>query len=250
MFTWGCEMQSTKALRKTLVRNGKIPDRQLEDFILEVVNAPDREVDGSDDYLAQKYRPFFPTRDRDIQLLGEVLSRFRDPNHPAPKNRFDQKEAREMLRRGVIGDLRNRLREVWLAKDDVAEWRICMLQLHAHLSTNLEDQRSRRLYPPSPDTPIELAIDWARRNLSRRRVCRNPDCSRPYFVVSSARRCLCSDACIAATQKAHKRRWWKDKKGSQLYKQRSKQKSIERETMEPLAVSGGANIGVSAGEPT
>ena len=154
-----------------------------------------------------------------------------------------------MLRRGVIGDLRNRLREVWLAKDDVAEWRICMLQLHAHSSTNFEDRRSRRLYPPSPDTPIELAIDWVRRNLSRRRVCRNPDCSRPYFVVSSARRCLCSDACIAATQKAHKRRWWKDKKGSQLYKQRSKQKSIERETMEPLAVSGRASMEVESHIP-
>jgi len=43
-----------------------------------------------------------------------------------------------------------------------------------------------------------------------------------YFVATSARRCLCSDACIAAMQKAHERRWWKDKKGSQLYKQRTR----------------------------
>ena len=144
--------------RKTLVKNAKIAEQQLKDFILEVVNAAGRLVDGSDDYLAQKYRQFFPTRDRDIQVLAEVLSRLRDPNHPDPNNPFFQKEAGEMLCRGVIRDLRNGLRAIWLAgNENAAECRIFKLQALIHWGTNYEDSRDRRFHPPSPDTPIELA---------------------------------------------------------------------------------------------
>src|ERR1039457_5268055 len=146
--------------RKTLVENAKIADQQLKEFILEVVNAPERQVDGSDDYLARKYRQFFPTRHRDIQLMAQLFWRVKDPNDP-----FLRKEIGEILCRAVIGELRDRLRAVWLAEyDNVAEWRLFMLQLQVHQVTNVEDQRSRHLYPPSPDTPIELAIDWLRRN--------------------------------------------------------------------------------------
>lgn len=198
--------------RKTLVKNAKIADQQLKDFILEVVNAPDRQVDGSDDYLASRHRQFFPTRDRDIQLLGEVLSRLRDPNHPAPNDPFDQKEAGEMLCRGVIGELRNRLRAVWLAGDeDVAERRLFRLLLHIHSVTDFENRKSRHLYPPSPDTPIEQAVDWVRRNLLMLHVCRNPECPRPFFVTQRAQRRFCLE-CVSASQKAHKRRWWREKK--------------------------------------
>jgi len=197
---------------KTLVKDIKFTDQQLKDFILEVVNAPDCLVDGSDDYLAQKYRQLLPTRDRDIQLLAGTLSWFQDPNHPDPNDPFDQKEAAGMLCRSVMGSLRNRLRSVWLAGyDDVADWRIRMLQRQAHWSTSLEDQRSRNLYPPSPDTPIELAIDWVRRNLLMLHVCRNPECSRPFFVAHRAQQRFCLE-CVSASQKAHKRRWWRKKK--------------------------------------
>ncbi len=133
----------------------------------------------------------------------------RDPNHPDPNNPLFQKEAGQILCRGVFGELRNRLRAVWLAEyDDVAEWRICMLQLLVHERTDFEDKRSRDVHPPSPDTPIELAIDWVRRHLLLLRVCRNPDCPRPFFIASAAQQRLCSDACIAVAQKAHKRKWW------------------------------------------
>jgi hypothetical protein len=197
---------------KTLVMDIKFTDQQLKDFMLEVVNAPDRQVDGSDDYLVQKYRQFFPTRDPDIQLVGEMLSRFRNPNHPTSNDPFDQKEAGEMLCRGVIGGLRNGLRAVWRAEyDDVAEWRIFMLQLQAHWRTNFEDQRSRDFYPPSPDTPIELVVDWVRRHLLMLRICRNPECTRPFFVAHLAQQRFCLE-CVSASQKAHKRRWWRKKK--------------------------------------
>src|ERR1700751_218179 len=96
--------------RKTLVANTNFTDQQLRGFILEIVNAPDGQVDGSDDYLAQKYPQFFPTRDGDIQLLARLLSSFEDPNNPDPNDPFDQKEAAGMLCRSVIGNLRNRLR--------------------------------------------------------------------------------------------------------------------------------------------
>jgi hypothetical protein len=198
--------------RKTLVRNAMIPDQRLKDFILEVVNAPDRQVDGSDDHLAQKYRQFFPTRAPDIQLVGEMLSRLENPNHPASNDPFDQKEAGEMLCRGVICGLRNGLRAVWRAEyDDVAEWRIFMLQLQVHSRTNFEDQRSRNLYPPSPETPLELAVDWVRKHLLMLRICRNPECTRPFFVAHRAQQRFCLE-CVSASQKAHKRRWWRKKK--------------------------------------
>jgi hypothetical protein len=120
-----------------------------------------------------------------------------------------------MLCRGVIGGLRNGLRAVWRAEyDDVAEWRIFMLQLQAHWHTNFEDQRSRNLYPPSPDTPIELAVDWVRRHLLMLRICRNPECTRPFFVAYRAQQRFCLE-CVSASQKAHKRRWWRKKKSLQ-----------------------------------
>jgi hypothetical protein len=197
---------------KTLVRNEKIPDSQLKDFILQVVNTTDRLVDGSDDYIAQKYRQFFPTRDRDIQLLAGMLSWFSNPNHPDPNDPFDRKEAGGMLCRGVIGGLRNRLRAVWLAgNENAAEWRLFKLQAHMHGRTNLDGNRKRHLHPPSPDTPIELAIDWVRRNLLTLRVCRNPECLSPLFVADRAQRRFCL-SCVSVSQKAHKRRWWRERK--------------------------------------
>lgn len=224
-------------------------DQQLKDFILEVVNAPDRLIDGSDDYLAQKYRQFFPTRDSDIQLLAGTLSWFQDPNHPDPNDPFDRKEAGEILCRAVIRELRNRLRAVWLAKyDDVAEWRLFMVQLHIHQVTDAEDLRSRRLYPPSPDTPIEQAVDLVRRSLLMLRTCRNPECTKPFFVASRAQQRLCSDACTSIAQKAHKRQWWAENKASQVRK-RQNQHGTGPETMDPSTQVDGANLVVTGGRP-
>lgn len=201
--------------RKTLVKNTKVANQQLKDLALEIVNAADHQVDGSDDSLAQKYRQFFPTRDRDIQLIAEVFSRFEDPDQPQPKDPRFQKQAREMLCRGVLGELRNRLRSVWRAGDEeAAEWRLFKLQAAIHGATNFEDGRKRRFHPPSPDTPIELAVDWVRKNLVMLRVCRNPECSRPFFVATRAQQRFCLE-CASASQKAHKRRWWRKYKGLQ-----------------------------------
>jgi hypothetical protein len=223
---------------KTLVRNAKFTDQQLKNFILEVVNAADRLVDGSDDYLAQKCRRFFPTRDRDIQLMAEVFSRLRDPNHPDPNNPFFQKEAGEILCRGVIGDLRNSLRAVWLAEyDDVAEWRLFTLQALIHGRTDYEDRKSRWLHPPSLDTPIELALDWVRRNLLMLRVCRNPACLRPFFVARATQQRLCSDTCVAAAQRGHRNQWWRKNKGRLQDKQEATLRIPEQPATEQLPVS-------------
>jgi hypothetical protein len=229
--------------RKTLVKNAKITDRQLKDFILDVVNAADRHVGGSDDYLLQKHRHFFPTSDRDTQIIAEAFSRMRDPNQPNPNNPFLRKEAREVLCRAVIGELRNRLRAVWLAEyNDVAEWRLCMLQLHMHRVANAEDLRRRHLYPPSPDTPIELAIDWVQRNLFMLRVCRNPECGTPFFVAGSTQKGLCSAACVVVAQKAHKRLWWTNEKGSHFHKRQNQQRQTGRDRTDRSAVSGSDGI--------
>jgi hypothetical protein len=200
---------------KILVRNAKIADQQLKDFTLEVVNAPDHQVDGSDDYLAMKYRQFVPAWDRDIRVLAEVLSQFRDPNHPDPNNPFFQKDAGQMLCRSVFRELRKRLRSVWLAGDEeAAEWRLFKLEAAIHGATNFEDGRKSRLHPPSPGAPIELVIDWVRRNLLVLRVCPNPECLNPFFVADRAQRRFCL-ACVSASQKAYKRRWWRKDKGLQ-----------------------------------
>jgi hypothetical protein len=205
------EMKGTK----TLATNTKFPDQQLRDFTLEVVNASDSQVDGSDDYLPQRYRQFFPSWDRDIQLFAEFFSVLRDPNHPDPHNPSFQNEARRLLCRGVISELRDRMRAIWEAPIDSAEWRLFQLQFEIHARTNIEDTKSRTLYPPSPDTPIELAIDWLRKNLLKLQRCRNLECSRPFFIARSGQQRFCSNACIAVAQKAHKRRWWRKEKGRQ-----------------------------------
>jgi hypothetical protein len=157
------------------------------------VNAGDRQVDGRDDYLVRRHQLFFPTRERDIQVRAQQFWRVRDPKDP-----FLQKEMGEVLCRAVIGELRNRLRAVWLADyDDVAEWRLFMLPLHIHQVTDAEDSQSRRLNPPSLDTPIEQAGDFVRRSLLMLRTCRNPECTRPFFVARLAQQRLCSDACTS-----------------------------------------------------
>lgn len=197
---------------KTLVKIAKFTDQQLKGFILEVVNAPDRLVDGSDDYLAQKYRQFFPTRDGDIQILARELAHYEDPNHPDPNNPFDRKEATRMLCRSVMGDLRKSLRMIWQAgNENAAEWRIFRFQARIHGRTGFQDGPKRNLYPPSLNTPIELAIDWVRRNLLMLRVCRNPECLNRFFVADRAQRRFCVE-CVSASQKAHKRRSWKKRK--------------------------------------
>jgi hypothetical protein len=198
--------------RKTLVKNANFTDQQLKDFILEIVNAADHLVDGSDDCLAQQYRQFFPTRDRDIQVLATELSHYEDPNHPDPNNPFNRKEAIRMLCRSVMGELRKNLRMVWHAgNENAAEWRIFQLQARIHDRTNFEE-RKRNLHPPSPDTPIELAIDWVRRNLLALHVCRNPGCRSPFFVANRGQQQFCLQ-CVSDSQKAHKRRWYRENKG-------------------------------------
>jgi hypothetical protein len=198
--------------RKTLVKNANFTDQQLKGFILEIVNAVDHLVDGSDDYLAQKYRHFFPTRDRDIQVLATELSHYEDPNHPDPNNSFDRKEAIRILCRSVMGDLRKNLRMIWHAgNENAAEWRIFRLQARIRERTGFED-RKRNLHPPSPDTPIELAIDWVRRNLLTLHVCRNPECASPFFVADRGQQRFCLQ-CASVSQKAHKRRWYREEKG-------------------------------------
>ncbi len=231
---------------KTLVKNAKLTDRQLKDFFLEVVNTADRLVDGSDDYLAQKYRRFFPTRDRDVQLMARLFWQSRDANDP-----FLLKEMGEILCRAVIGELRDRLRAVWLAGyEEVAEWRLFILQLHIHRVTNAEDQKKRYLHPPSPDTLLELAIDWVRRNIWMLRVCRNPECPRPFFVARVAQERICSDACIAIVQKAHKRRWWTEKKASHLHKRENRQRPVVQEAADPSMETDRANAATTAGTRT
>jgi hypothetical protein len=236
---------------KTLVKKAKVTDQKLKTFVQEIVNAADRQVDGSDDYLPRKYREFFPTRDRDIQIIADAFARMRNPNQPGRNNPFFQKEASEVLCRAVIGELRNRLRAVWLAEyDDVAEWRLCVLQLHMHGVTNAEDPRRRQLYPPSPDTPIELAIDWVQRNVFMLRTCRNSECAKPFFIAEAAQERFCSDRCVAIAQKAHKRKWWKDKRGSQLYKQDSDENHRGGEKIHKSLVSPTVIADAAAQQPT
>jgi hypothetical protein len=218
--------------RKTLVKTVKLTDPALKGFVLEVVNATDRQVDGSDDSLPRRYRRFFPTRERDIQLMAQMFRRVRDPNDP-----FLRKEIGEVLCRAVIGELRDWLRAIWSAEyDDVAEWRLFQLRLKVHTRTNVEDKKSRRLYPPLPDTPIEQAIDWVRRNLFMLRVCRNPECSRPFFVASRAQRRFCTE-CVPISQKALKRQWWRENRGRQQDKQETALRVAELPTTDALPVS-------------
>jgi len=96
-----------------------------------------------------------------------------------------------------------------------------MVQRHIHQVTDAENSQSRRLYPPSPDTPIE-----ARRPQQR----------------------LCSDACTSIARKGHKRRWWAENKSSHRRK-RQNQHGTRTETIDPSTQLNAENLVVEGGRP-
>jgi hypothetical protein len=82
------------------------------------------------------------------------------------------------------------------------------------------------------------------------RVCRNPECPRPFFVAKVAQELICSDACIAIVQKAHKRLWWTEKRASHLHKRENRHRPVVQEAADPSMVSDRENAATAAGTRT
>jgi hypothetical protein len=180
--------------------DAKFADHKLRVFVLDVVNAENRLIDGSDDYLFRRHPEFFPTKDRIVQQLTPLL-RWED-------------EALKVYCRAVTQKLRDRLRKVWLAEDDyTAEWHLFLLQLEMHHfgDTQVDTYRDEYNELPPVHAPIHQAIDWVRRNLPLLRTCLSPLCQRPFFFPNKGQQRFCSKACQAVGEKEHKRRWFNEK---------------------------------------
>jgi hypothetical protein len=185
---------------KSLAMDVKLADHKLRAFVLDVVNAENRQVDGSDDYLFHKHPEFFPTKDRIIEKL-------------TPLFRWEG-EALKIYCRAVTQELRDRLQTVWLAEDEyTAEWRLFLLQLEMHRwgDTQVDTYRDTHNELPPVHAPIHQAIDWVRRNLPLLRTCRSPICRRPFFFPNKGQERFCSKACHNLGKKEHKRRWFNEK---------------------------------------
>lgn len=66
-----------------------------------------------------------------------------------------------------------------------------------------------------PQTPLQEALHYLLRNISKAKICANPDCPAPFFIGRRSR--YCSTDCSAAMQAEAKSKWWK-KSGSEWRK--------------------------------
>ena len=218
----------TKTTRCNSTRGGRknssdmdkaIADHKLKTFVLDVVNAEDKEADGSTDHFYRSYPEFFPTKDRDIELVSPGFRR----KWTTPEQ--VHREVSQIYYRYVISELRDGLRQIWNAEDQhTAEWHLFNLQLALHRVVDARDDvwADKYLEPPPANAPLYQAIDCVRRNLHHLRVCRNlappltpPEtrelyCATPYFL--HVREQYCSERCRAAGQKKHKVTWWNKNK--------------------------------------
>lgn len=78
----------------------------------------------------------------------------------------------------------------------------------ANLVTIDEWRQVERAEPP-PMTPLEYVLFFFQRNLRHACVCKNPDCSAPYFFRKRKGQEYCSPDCVAWGKRASNRISWK-----------------------------------------
>jgi hypothetical protein len=67
--------------------------------------------------------------------------------------------------------------------------------------------------PPAKTSPLEAALLYFRRNVSRARRCPNPDCAAPHYFAKKKNQKYCSPVCAKPAQRATKRKWWRENRG-------------------------------------
>jgi|GEM_PF-3163932 hypothetical protein len=115
---------------------------------------------------------------------------------------------------------KKRLREFHTTRETQGDWlRLERFKNESNLAKllyNCDDadlaKQAKEATPPTM-TPFEKAFFHLQRNLYRARVCRNPECSAPYFFRQKKGEEFCSPDCKAWGRRASKRNWWRDHRG-------------------------------------
>ena len=108
---WTIRGNSARGGRRNSSHMETIPNHRLKTFVLDVVNAEDKDADGSTDRFYRSYPEFFPTKDRDIELVSPGFRR----KWTTPEQ--VHREVSQIYHRYVIGELRDGLRQIWNAGD-------------------------------------------------------------------------------------------------------------------------------------
>jgi hypothetical protein len=75
-------------------------------------------------------------------------------------------------------------------------------------------------YEPPPVTAIEAAIFHFQHQAHRARHCQNLECPAPWYFASKHTQKFCSPPCALPTQRASKRKWWAQNRGSKATKRK------------------------------
>jgi hypothetical protein len=181
-----------------------IADSALVEFVLDVVNADRKEIDGGTMHFFSRYPAFFPTKDRDIKAVVSLASQ-----SPAMVEKMKQ-EWPAIYHRGLMRELHEGLRGVWQAEDESTAGRLLFgLQSVIHRQVDISRRSDKTIQPPSSH-PIQQALLWVRQHLSKLRRCGNVKCPgpRPFFIADTKEK-FCSDkVCSHEGEKESKLRSW------------------------------------------
>jgi hypothetical protein len=188
--------------RKTLADS--IPDRKLEKFLLNIVNANLEETRDEATRLFGLYGNFLPTPpstpEEAARLLPVFGTRWAGPNHRL-------QERPKVYARGIMLHLREWLRAVWdTDNEESAEWRRSRLESEL----NYAMATGPNLQPPTPDAPICQALSYLHRRLRLLKRCANPSCETPFFIAARKEQPSCgAPLCVAAVQGQSQSKRWK-----------------------------------------
>jgi len=217
--------------RKVLADETKIPDKKLEQFLLDLVNAhvTGGDVTVTEDdagaifHLYSKFLPHAPSKPQEAQqnfpLLIALMRRWMQ-FHPGRLP-----EGKEPYQRGIVAEMRDRLQAIWTAGDPkVAKWRLRGFQSFMHevlAAGSTPEPTTPDAPPPGPDVtspkalptdaPLSQALAYLWRKLRNLKTCAYRKCRTPFFVGKRRENLTCSEECAAAMRGDYKRRWWRGK---------------------------------------
>jgi predicted nucleic acid-binding Zn ribbon protein len=251
--------------RNILTDEARIPEKKLEQFLLDLVNAHVTETGDNvkkteDDagrifHLYSKFLPRVPSTPQEAYqnfMLLMVLKMRRKPPDPRllPKDEV-------AYQRGIVAEIRDQLRAVWTAGDaETAEWRLSGLYSLAQefmagaAGTGLltpdappsqTSAGTRRALPA--DAPLSQALFYVWRKLGKLKKCPNPECPNTFFIAVREGQQCCSEECASVKRREYKKAWWRAK--------RHKLDEGEQPEGEPVAKKGGARKGeIQGGQPS
>ena len=195
-----------------------IADSAMRAFIVDVANAGNKKIAGRELYFFTHYREFFPTKDEDMDFWSLCPGRncYKAPDEIDSRLPYEYHWT-------VIRSLRDRLRDVWRAKENnklEAKLRVFRARVAMHGLTYTRGRSNWRLQPPSPHAPIYQALRWVQQNFPKLKTCKNSRCRRRFFVAAG-KGSYCSPDCRRIGFNESKMRWW-NKQGSKERRNQSK----------------------------